>query len=1113
MVRQYLSVFFVAILCGFAFSSASGQATGSITGNVTDSSGAAVPGARVTLQQTETNATRSVAVDPNGHYAANLLPLGHYSVKVTSPSFQAAEKTGVLLEAQGSPEVDFTLQPASVSSSVNVESAPVEVQTTSASLSQVIHSQQVADLPLNGRNFVELATLAPGVSQGDQPNDFFAGGGGSETSIRGTFSLAVGGSRENRTDWLYDGIDNSELTSGGIAVVPSIDALQEFNVLTSNYSIEYGTRAGPTVLLISKAGTNSFHGTLFDFLRNTALNATSFFSPVNPEYIRNQFGGSIGGPIRRDKTFFFFDYQGTRNVQGIPSLTQVPTALERQGNFTESFPGAPETAIYDPATTTTDPSTGLQTRQQFSYQGQANVIDPMRINQIAQKMLSYFPLPNVSGVLAANYVDVPRENYTDNEFDFRIDENISASDRAFARFSWDQASVYLPSGLPGFGAQPYGYASNQTLADRGRNVALSETHIFSSTKLNQITAGYNRIFDHIVSYGDGTDWSSQLGIPNANLGTYFSSGLLNTQFNEGYWGLGDRGFSPIQDGTNIFQYTDNFTWVHNAHSLTMGMDVRLFQLNELGDAFPMGEMSFDNLFTAGFTNGSLDASTGNPIASFLLGIPAAGEHDDEFAGAVTGRRWKQFRPYFEDNWKVTNKLNLQLGLAWDYVTPTVEEHNRLSNFDFDTGQLLIAGVNSSKSAGIRQYYRGYEPRIGITYTPFSPKTAIRAGYAVLHDGGWNLGAPGLDLNPPFYSTYSFQSDDITPVTTLSAGFPAPTPPDVNNLSGNIYSEDLSFHPGMVQQFNLDVQRDLGGGTVLTVGYVGSRASHQQTMEWNLDTAPPNLQIDPANLRPYPQFYYITGILDRGLSRYDSLQVKAERAFRNGVYFLVSYTYSKGFDNGLNDDLGSLVGVPYFPLNPAPGAYPLNPNGYTDKGLNITDQTNNFSASVLYHLPFGRGQRFGANANRAEQLATGNWQINLISHATSGFPLGLATGVNDSGTAIGNRPNQVCNGRLGHATIAEFFNTSCYVDPPPGVLGDASRTPLYGPDFVNFDASLFKTFDMPKSTQLVFRTEVFNLFNHPQFANPGTTTDSANFGQITSIVNNPRLIQFALKFVF
>lgn len=539
----------------------------------------------------------------------------------------------------------------------------------------------------------------------------------------------------------------------------------------------------------------------------------------------------------------------------------------------------------------------------------------------------------------------------------------------------------------------------------------------------------------------------------------------------------------------------------------MGVDIRLYQLNELGNGFPMGQMNFDNLFTAGFTDGSLDPSTGNPIASFLLGLPSSYEHDIEFAGQVSGRRWKQYRPYFQDSWKMRKNLTVQLGLAWNYATPTSEVLNRMSNFDFATGKLLIAGVNSNKWVGIKPYYANYEPRLGISYSTPSGQTVIHLGYAILHDTGWSLGAEGLDLNPPFFGSQADQSDDITPITTLSQGFPPPTPPDVNNLSGNIYSQNTDFKPGMVQQYNLTVQNQLPDETVFTLGYMGSRSSHLLTGIWNLNTAPPNPQIDPPNLRPYPQFNQVWGIIDRGMSSYNSLQAKLEKGNRNGLYFLLSYTWAKGFDNGLLDDLGSLVGAAYYPLQPPPGT--------SDKGLSITNQTNNFSGSVLYQLPFGRGTRFASSAGGLKEAVIGHWQLNVIAHLASGFPVGLITGVNNSGTSLpnGNRPNQICNGTLKNHSVAEFFNTNCFVDPPAAQLGNASRTPLNGPDFVNFDSSLFKNFDLPEKAQLQFRTEVFNVANHPQFANPGNFTDSPGFGQITQIVNNPRLIQFALKLIF
>lgn len=1106
MRRMYFRVVamlaLLALIPAFSFA----QTTGTISGTVTDQTGAVIPKATVTLTQTATSTIRSVTTDASGHYVGSLLPLGPYQMSVSANGFQTTKKAGIDLEAEASLTVNFTMVPASASSTVTVQAAPVAIQTNNASLGQVIHGQQVADMPLNGRNFAELATLAPGVSAGNQPGDFFTqGSGSSEVSIRASFSLSVGGSRENRTEWLYDGVTNQELTAGALAIQPSLDALSQFKVLTSNYSVRYGEGAGPTVLLTTKSGTNSFHGNLFEFLRNTDLNSFAYFAPTRPKFNQNQFGGAIGGPIRKNKLFFFFDYQGTRLVEGIPSAAQVPTALERQGIFTESFPGAPETTIYDPATTATN-SSGVTTRQPFA----GNVIPPGRQNPIAQKMLTFFPLPNVPDTLAANYVSVPNFTLTDNVFDLRLDWNIGKNDTAFARFSRDQATNHTPSGLPDFGSQPGGFASNQDLADRGRNLAISETHVFSGNAVNQVTLGYNRIFDHIKSFGDGTNWNDKLGIPNANLGTFLSSGLLNTMFTAGYWGLGDRGFSPIQDGTNIFQYSDDFELTHGNQLFTMGGDIRLFQLNELGNVFPMGMMIFDNLFTAGFTNGSVNSGTGNPVASFLLGLPADGEHDVTFGGEVSGRRWKEFRPYFEDQWKVRPDLSVQIGMAYNYVTTVKEVLNRMSNFDFKTGKLLLAGVNSSKSAGVKPYYINFEPRLGFAYT-LGTKTAIRGGYGIQHDIGWSLGAQGLDLNAPFSGTFAWGGAFITPVTTLSQGFPVPVKPDINNLSGNVYYENTNFHAGLIQNFNLNVQRQMPFGTVMTVGYAGSRDGHLQTFGWNMNTPPPNTALNPVALQPYPNLNQVIGILDRGNSRYDSLQVKVEKNNQHGLYYLIAYTYSKGFDNALFDNLGSMVGVPYYPLVPYPHA---------DRGLNTTNQTNNFAASLIYQLPFGRGRALGSNAHGVIQQLIGNWQFNMISHMGSGFPLGLTTGSNTSGTTLltssgapTNRPNQICSGKAQHQTINNFFDTSCFVDPAPGKLGDANRTPLNGPDFVDFDTSLFKNFNLTERTQLNFRTEVFNVFNHPQFAEPGTTTDSANFGQITQTVNNPRLIQFALKLLF
>jgi hypothetical protein len=1134
MIRRltFLAVSFLVALC--ISSTARAQTTGTISGFINDSGGAVITGASVTLTEQRTGASRTLNTDNTGHFVENLLPVGIYTVDVKAAGFQEQRRTGINLEAQASPQITVTMLPASVEQTVVVETEQAELETTDATLGQTIHSAEVADLPLNGRDFVQLALLTPGVSAGQQPTDFFSGTAesSSEVSIRGSYSLSVGGSRENATDWLLDGIDNNELTAGGISILPSPDALAEFNVLTYNYSTRYGARSGPTVLLTTKSGTNKFHGTLFDFLRNTGLNAYNYTFPgttaTRAEYIQNQFGGSVGGPIIKNKTFVFFDYQGTRNVQGIPSYAQVPTMLERQGNFTENFAssdGLPQN-IYDPYT---------QERTQFGFEpggsGTANVMTTAELNtasgKIATKMLALFPKPNVSdsnGVYLF-YSSTPRRTLTDNEFDIRIDHKFRDADQVFARFSRDQARVADPSGLPDFGTQPYGWVSNQVLEDHGRNAALSETHVFSSSKVNQASIGYNRIFNHILSYGDGTNWNDQLGIPNANVGTLLSTGLMNTDFSNGYYGLGDRGFSPFQGGSQIYHYVDDFEWVHGAHSLSMGGEMRFDQMNVMGAAFPMGKMSFDNNWTA---DSNLDSTTGNPVASFLLGLPASVEHDNAYDGIISGRRWKMFRPYLQDNWTVRRNLTVQLGLAYNYTTPVVEAQNRQSNFDVATGTLLIAGKNGTNAAGgLKKYWKGFEPRIGFSYSPFSEKNVIRGGYSILHDSGWNLGSRGLTLNPPFYSSYTYENDDSgQPVSgttqTLAGGFPDPSlsyesGTTADSLNGSVYGENLNNHPGMVQQFNLGGQRQLPGGVIFTAAYVGARSSHLQTMDWNLDSAPPNtVGSDPQSLRPFPnsQLTDINEILDRGQARYDSLQVKVEKTAHRGLYVLLSYTYSKGLDNGLMDDLSSMVGADYYPFTTSDGTTPLPP--HVDKGLSDINSTNNFAASMVYQLPFGKGQRFAGGVNGIRQQVVGNWQFNLISHMTSGVPMGLESGGYAAGIDYSTnnvRPNQTCKGKISHQSVSEFFDTSCFPDPAAGTLGLASRTPINGPDFINFDASLFKDFMIYAGTRLQFRTESFNILNHPQFALPGATTDSPYFGKITATVNNPRLIQFALKLVF
>jgi hypothetical protein len=1142
--RSLLALIFCSLLlpvCPLLY----GQANSSFAGTVTDKTGSVVAGATVRATAQATNLSREAKTDESGHFLILLLPVGDYTLHVEAPSFQTTEQKDVKLQVEEHREVNFALAPASVTTEVQVDATEVAVQTANPSLGQVITEQQVAQLPLNGRNFVQLATLTPGTTQETNPNSFFNGGPSSEVSTRGSFSLSVGGSRASSTDWLLDGNDNNELTAGGIAVIPSIDAIQEFKVLTYNYSAEYGTRAGPTVLVTTKSGSNQLHGTLFEFFRNTALNTRSYFASSKEKFNLNQFGGALGGAIQKDKTFFFVDYQAKRQRHGIPFVGTVPTLAERQGDFTglntqlfnpySSVPAGRAAFMCDNAGNALTPNVGGDQPAGVP----CNVIPVELQNPIAQQMIDFFPTP-VNNAFFNNYANVPVRKLDEGEFDVRLDHNFSTRDSAYARFSYDQANSFIPGGAPGF-AEQNAFGSTQNISNHGRNASVSETHVFSDRTVNQVNAGFNRIFNQINSFGSGSCESQKLGIPNANLGGTYSCGLTSTSIGGGYWSLGDRGFAPFQGGTNVFSISDSFDMIRGKHDIRIGGQVRANQMNVATNAFQDGFWVFTNFWSA---DAGVSSGTGDNAADFLLGFPSLALHDQTFKGAETGRRWKLFRPYVQDDWRVTPTLTLNLGLAWAFVTPITEVANRQANFDFATGNFLIPGQTSDARVGVQMDKTALEPRIGLAWKPFgNSNTSIRAGYAIFHDSSWNQGGQGLWENPPFFAetgNFGFNFNGC-PATTpsgapsfcslnggsvggfsMSDGFiPATQPTDPASFSGNLQSQNLDFKQGRVQQYNFNIERLIPGDVVLTVGYAGSRSSHILIDGLNLNIASPTA-CDPTSSTfdpnytlgcgvasvPYPQFGNIVNANDTGRARYDSLQIKAEtKSARHGLYALLGYTYARNFDNGFSDGVGTNAGATYFPLPGTKNA---------DWGLSQIQLNHNFTASFIYDLPFGKGKRFGSDWNGAVDAVAGGWQINVIQKITSGFPLFLVSSSNGSGVNFAsslNRPDQTCNGRISNPTINQFFDTSCFQDAAPGKLGNANRTPLYGPGFVNTDFSAVKHFQLRENTGLEFRAEFFNLFNHAQFFTPGQDVDSSDFGIITQTVNNPRLIQFALKLQF
>jgi hypothetical protein len=1154
-----------------------GQATGTFSGNVHDRSGSGVPGATVIATSQGTGLARDVKTDNTGHYLIPLLPVGSYTVHVDASGFQSAESKDLRLQVDEARELDFSLAPPTVVTSVAVSSGDaVAVETANPSLGQVITSQQVAELPLNGRDFVQLATLTAGATAETNPGSFFVSAASSEVAARGPLSLSVGGSRPNSTDWLLDGVDNNELTGGGISIYSSIDAIQEFKVLTYTYSAEYGTRAGPTVLVTTKSGTNNFHGTLYEFVRNTDLDAKSYFSSSVEKFNLNDFGGSVGGPILKNKLFFFADGEQKYQRHGITFTGLVPSLAMRTGDFSADAFGNPVSGlgIINPNMIGASTSPTATPNVYFQCNGAGNPlpsnpdgsqahgipcnkIPSGLINNIGQAMMNLYPAPNANNAGAGyNYVNTPVRVLNQTRFDTRLDYTLSDKDSLFGRFSYDQAFSFVPGGSPGF-AEANAFGSNQHIINHARNFALGETHVFSPNSVNQASFGYNRIFDYITSQGTGTCASATLvpgGIPNANLGCAaskcapgaYSCGLVSTIVAGGYWAIGDRGYSPFQGGTNIFSFRDSLELIRHRHDFRMGIDFRRNQMNVGTEAFQDGFWIIGN--GGNFTGISSANIGGNPEADYLLGITGLAIHDQTFNGAVTGRRWTIWRPFVEDNWRVTPSLTLNLGLAWDMTTPITEAHGRMANYVPSTGQLLVANQNGvSASAGVNMDWSALEPRVGASWKVFgSDKTVLRGGYALFHDSAWSQGAQGLWQNPPFLgesdafagagcafaTSYCAKVLGQTPSgISLSSGFQAiPSPPTVGTFTGSFYTQPTDFKLGRVQQWNVNVERQLVGNLVLTAGYAGSRGSHILVAGNNLNTASPDacgtvtgytlgcLSNGAPYVPPYNTFDTISLFGDVGNTNYDSLQIKAEtKTSKYGLYALFAYTYSHTYDNGLSDGLGSLLSAPYFPL----------PNWESlDWALSQINLNNSFTGSIIYDLPFGHGKQLGSDWGNVTNTLLGGFQLTLIERISSGFPVPLIDSNNQSGSFFQNggngnnwnRPSLVagCNPHNANHGQLQWINASCFVAPPVGQLGNASRVPAIGPDFVNTDFSVIKQFALSRKEKemgLNFRAEFFNLFNHTQFGLPVNDVSALGFGSVNSTVNNPRLVQLALKLSF
>ena len=1065
--------------------------TATVVGTVVDASGAAIPNAAVNIVNLGTGLKTATKTNSEGNYVVTALKIGNYSVAVELTGFKGVTRTGIVLNVQDRLRVDFTLQVGAVNEQVMVTGAPPLLQSESSALGDVVGGKQIEDLPLNGRDYTQLAALTTGVVKVTESGNGVTGGTETATNGNAGGAFAVNGTRGLLNNFLLDGIDNNSNDNGGNVLKTNVDAIAEFKVQTSNYSAEFGRSGGAVINATIKNGTNQFHGDVFEFLRNSTFDAKDFFElPTDKKapFRQNQFGFTFGGPVIHDKLFFFTDYQGTRIGLSIPDYSKVPTQAEIGGDFSALLP---DVQLYDPATTTV--VGGVVTRQPFA----GNIIDSSHWDTIAHNLLSLYPAPNFSDPNTSNnyYQNDPGSLNTD-QGDARLDYVINPRQQIFARFSASHNTRFQQSPLPGLAD---GGGNTGDSFDDTRGLAIAHTWTLSSTMVNDVRAGLS--FDNYVNnaphYGLHYPPADLLvpGVPNnPNL-----NGVTLFQPTGGFRRLGTPGFDPT-DGRNYeIQYGDTLSIIRGKHALKVGLQFRrsAFNLMQLGS--PRGRMRFDGQFTSADGN-----SGGFPIADWLLGVPY---RSNISLGNTFHNRQNTYGGFAQDDFKLNSKLTLNLGLRYDYTTPIYDSHNQMANLDFATNQLVLAGKNGASRGLVFTDKDDFAPRIGLAWQVM-PRTVIRAGYGRFFAyQETRTGDPfQLYYNPPFVFEPNYITDGVTQILQVSTGFP---PVDPNNITGasittSAEGADTHLHAPVLDEWNFNVQRELSGNLLVEVAYVGSKSTHLQSqLDLNQDPVPGPGDIQSR--RPHPQFGSFTNLLNRGNSTYNGLQFKVEKRAGHGLTFLSAFTFSKS----INDQPEICCSQPV-PQN----SYDLR----GERGSSDFDQKVRWVTSFDYQLPIGKGQPF-LNSGRAADLLLGGWHVGGIIAFHTGFYFTSQVGFDPSntGTYGMTRAQQLCDGNLprGQRNVNNWFNTACYVDPDPYTFGNSGKNGLVGPGATTSDMSLRKIFNITERANVEFRFELFNAVNHPAFAQPDPFEDDGpgSFGVITSTVVPNRQMQFGLKVNF
>jgi Carboxypeptidase regulatory-like domain/TonB-dependent Receptor Plug Domain len=1112
--------------------------TGTIVGTVSDAGGV-VPGATVVVREVNKGTSNSYVTDGTGSYTASFLVPGTYAVEVEVQGFKKTIREGIVLQVNQRARVDITLEVGRIEETTTVVSSAPLVRTDSSEVGTVIEERAIKELPLNGRNFATLVYLSPGITPGQAGENL---SGASTFNPRGASNFNALGHQANANAWLIDGIDNNEYSFNTVIIAPSVEQVREFKVLSGVFSAEFGRGAG-VVSVSTKSGTNTFHGTAFEYLRDDAFDARNFFVrktvqadgrvvvDPKPPLNRHQFGGAAGGPLvipgmydGHSRTFFFADYAGLNEKRGQVFVNTVPTDRTRAGDFSD-FRGTNGVLIpiYDPLTTRLnpafDPSRPVSaTNPQFLRdQFAGNIIPANRINPVGRNVASIYPLPNGPGNFD-NYTSTVNRETTDNVFSGRVDHRLSDNDSFFARFNYGKFTLDAPQGqaaccLPTpaeaaarFDLGPF-VAGIQNTRLTTHGAAFNYSKVLSSRIVNELRVGYARTVPSTFQSDFGTRAAESLGIQGINV-TEFTTGLPNINVPDMTGISGGPAFLPVNPKQFHWQIEDALVWVKGRHSLKFGYRLVDRYASPFTNTDTRGTLNFGR----NFTNNPVTNTGGSGLATLLTGY---------VTGAARGfllepymLRTQEHGLFIQDDFKVSSRFTVNAGLRYEIFKAEEEEDNKVVNFDPVNLRLIYAGEDgASASVNKKTQYGNFAPRLGLTYDLFGDaSTILRTGFAITYYPEQPSASNMIGQQVPYTISQNVSAatnpTDFSTVRTINDPFPAiaqvkpRTTAELQAANPRVLGHSFENETPYAEQWHLGIDRRLFDTMAVELTYAGSAGKHM-IFCYNPNEVQPGLGSQDSRrlIQPLNRLNNMLQCDPRNRSTYHSGQLKVTQRFSNGLQFLGSYTYAKSLDyGGSAASGGGAVGNPQTVTNLEAGH---GPSGF--------DVRHRAVISWVYELPFGPGRQWLANGGVLGAVA-GGWQFAGIATMTTGrpFTVFMQNGVNNGAPSW---PNRIGSGRLENPTVDLWYNPADFAAPPPNTYGDSGRGILYGPGHVNFDTSLSKRVTIVGQTNVEFRWDAFNLFNHPGFGFPNQNFDAATAGRITSTVVDNRSMQFSLKFNF